>query len=323
VGAAGPSDEDWTLLNQLRLFDYADSNFRHDPATDTLLCPRAFVPSYRYAAGHEHCAPGTAAFYPGRVMLADGGCRDTATVSICLRRGDLWDRQTGTVVRADPTVDCIRDAAGLCVQDTGLVLGTARTAAFRKRYPVGRYRLVDPEVKNGFSYFYSITAGDSTGGQELFTRRSAVEAEAVVPQASTQTGLHVWVVPNPYRGYRSLSERPSAWDMAPNATDPTGTHIDFMGLPTGRWRIRIYTVAGDLVAELHSEDAVNASQRPPVTGGDGVTRPGFNRQQDNPNDGQAQWNLISRNGQDVASGIYVFVVESTQGQQRGRFVIIR
>ena len=68
---------------------------------------------------------------------------------------------------------------------------------------------------------------------------------------------------------------------------------------------------------------VNESLRAVATDEKGVLHPGYNRQQDNPNDGQAQWNLISRNGQDIVSGIYVFVVDSAQGQQRGKFVIIR
>jgi len=193
----------------------------------------------------------------------------------------------------------------------------------RTRYPVGRYMIVDHEVKNGFIYFYSVTAGDSTAGSQLFGRRSAVEADQVSPQSSTKSGKSVWVVPNPYRGFTSLQARPSAWDLTPNATDPTGTHVDFMGLPAGKWRIRVYTVSGDMVAELKSEDAVNQSVRGSVTGPDGKTRPGFNRQQDTPSDGQARWNLISRNGQDVVSGIYLFVVESDQGQQRGKFIVIR
>jgi hypothetical protein len=150
-----------------------------------------------------------------------------------------------------------------------------------------------------------------------------VEAEGVVPQAGAKTGRGVWVVPNPYRGYTQISDRPSSWDLTPNASDPTGTHLDFLGLPANKWTIRIYTVSGDLVAVLRSEDPVNESVRPPTTDPKGVTRPGFNRQQDNPNDGQARWNLISRNGQDVVSGIYVFTVESSEGTQRGRFVVIR
>ena len=40
-------------------------------------------------------------------------------------------------------------------------------------------------------------------------------------------------------------------------------------------------------------------------------------------DGQARWNLISRNGQDVVSGIYLFTVVSNKGNQRGKFVVIR
>jgi len=76
------------------------------------------------------------------------------------------------------------------------------------------------------------------------------------------------------------------------------------------------------VQELHSTDAVNESIRQPVNV-QGTSYPGYNRQQDNPNDGQARWNLISRNGQDVVSGIYLFTVDSSEGTQRGKFVIIR
>jgi len=60
----------------------------------------------------------------------------------------------------------------------------------------------------------------------------------------------VWVVPNPYRGYARLRDRPSSWDLTPNASDPTGTHIDFLGLPPGPWTIRVYTVSGDLVQTI-------------------------------------------------------------------------
>jgi len=35
------------------------------------------------------------------------------------------------------------------------------------------------------------------------------------------------------------------------------------------------------------------------------------------------WNLISRNGQDVESGVYLFTVDSALGHQIGRFVLIR
>jgi hypothetical protein len=217
------------------------------------------------------------------------------------------------------------DPTSECAQDSGRVPAEGgQTVQIRKtRYKVGLYRYVDREVKNGFVYFYSITAGDSSGGGELYGRRSGVEADGVVPQASVGKGKGVWVVPNPYRGFRNIADRSSSWDLTPNASDPTGTHIDFLGLPSGSWTIRIYTVSGDLVTELHQNDAVNESVRGPITDPQGNVQQGFNRQQDTPNDGQARWNLISRNGQDVVSGIYMFVVDSSQGQQRGKFVVIR
>jgi len=55
----------------------------------------------------------------------------------------------------------------------------------------------------------------------------------------------------------------------------------------------------------------------------GVVSQNVTRQQDTANDGQARWNLISRNGQDIVSGIYLFTVESSRGTERGKFVIIR
>lgn len=249
---------------------------------------------------------------------------------VCLVNGDLFDRQSGNVIHPDPSVLCqgwpnCETASGY---NNGQSTGDKVT---RTKYPVGRYRYVDRNVKNGFMYFYSVTAFDSTGSgdkiTELGSRRSAIEAEGVVPQvgtAATGPGGKVWVVPNPYRGERFIQDRPSSWDLTPNATDPTGTHVDFFGLPAGNWRIKIFTVSGDLVNEINSTDAVNESVRGETTGNDGVKRPGYNRQQDTANDGQARWNLISRNGQDVVSGIYLFTVElGGSVVQRGKFVIIR
>jgi hypothetical protein len=107
-------------------------------------------------------------------------------------------------------------------------------------------------------------------------------------------------VPNPYRGGGD-------WDLTPNATDPTGTHIDFFNMPTGAWVLRIYTVSGDLVQEIRASD-IQPNGRP---------------QQETPDDGQASWNLVSRNGQEIVSGIYMYSVESGGQTQQGKFVVIR
>jgi hypothetical protein len=61
--------------------------------------------------------------------------------------------------------------------------------------------------------------------------------------------------------------------------------------------IKVYTLAGDLVQTIVHAGA--------------------------PGDGEARWNLISRNGQDVESGVYLFTVSSPLGHKVGRFVLIR
>ena len=78
-------------------------------------------------------------------------------------------------------------------------------------------------------------------------------------------------------------------------------------MPAGQWTLRIFTISGDLVQTIRYDD-LQTNGKP---------------QKENAADGQATWNLISRNGQDVVSGIYIFSVESDAGTSRGKFVIIR
>ena len=293
VGSSGPAEDDWTLLADYRWFNYAPNNQQLE--NGTLQCPKVYIP------------------------------QKNDSVRICLQNGDLWDKQSGDVIRPNPSVLCINYPN--CSIDSALALGTlgGRPNEGRIRYPVGHYSFVDRQVKNGFMYFYSVTAEDSTSpGVEKGGRRAAVEAEGVVPQSPAAAAGKVWVVPNPYRGVAAIKNRPSAWDLTPNATDPTGTHIDFMGLPDGKWTIKIYTLSGDLVITLTSDDAVDASTRgATVIDRNGVPHPNVTRQQDTSGDGEARWNLISRNGQDVVSGIYLFTVQSRRGTERGKFIIIR
>ncbi len=98
------------------------------------------------------------------------------------------------------------------------------------------------------------------------------------------------MVPNPYR-------HRAPWERDPVRGDVFTRHVDFYGLPRARSRIRIYTLAGDFVQQLDHDG---------TQGG-----------------GQAEWNLISRNGQDIESGLYLFTVEWPGGHEVGRFVIIR
>lgn len=169
----------------------------------------------------------------------------------------------------------------------------------RQHHPVGRYRYLDREVLDGFDYHYAVTTlavRDTVQGgvpriETLESPFRAVFGDIVRPRAEARDDVsNVRVVPNPYRGG-------AAWDRRPVPGDVFARHLDFVGLPRTRSTIKVWTVAGDLVAQIEHDGR----------GGNG----------------QASWDLISRNGQDVVSGLYLFTVDSPAGQTTGRFVVIR
>jgi len=167
----------------------------------------------------------------------------------------------------------------------------------QRLYPVGRYRLTDSLVQNGFDYVYAVSSVSdirSPSGALVGRLESPLPVhffDRTTPQAAARDRAGgVWVVPNPFRANAS-------WDRPPVLGDPLTRHIDFMGLPRARCTIKIWTVAGDLVAVLDHDGSRG--------------------------DGEAEWNLVSRNGQDVESGLYLFTVDSPVGHQVGRFVVIR
>jgi hypothetical protein len=90
------------------------------------------------------------------------------------------------------------------------------------------------------------------------------------------------------------------WQLEPNNQDPTGIKVEFRNLPRARGVIRIYTLAGDLVKELPFDATSGA--------------------------GTVKWDLVSRNGQDVTSGIYLYSIETEDSRfsrKVGKFVVIR
>jgi hypothetical protein len=166
-------------------------------------------------------------------------------------------------------------------------------------YEIGRYFYEDRAgLKNGMLYFYDIVSYSCwyAGGEylEMSQPPAALEQEGVCPRwDAVRDGSwkdRVAVVPNPYRGG-------AAWDLTPSSADPLGTHIDFINLPNRTCRIGIYSLAGDLVRSFGHD------------GRSGV--------------GSVAWNLLSRNGQEIVSGVYLYAVTCGDETVVGRFTVIR
>jgi hypothetical protein len=168
------------------------------------------------------------------------------------------------------------------------------------QYPVGRYHWTDDEVLNGFNYLYVVSSRYELAERDesgtLRTRRveSPIDADfaaRIAPRAAARPGVgDVWVVPNPFKARAD-------WDLPRTPGDQLTRHIDFMGLPLAVCTIKIWTVAGDFVAQV-DHDGRSGS-------------------------GEASWNLVTRHGQEAESGIYLFTVDSPAGHKVGRFVVIR
>ena len=107
--------------------------------------------------------------------------------------------------------------------------------------------------------------------------------EPVEPTGGPTANLErVIVVPNPFRAR-------APWDQV------GATEVHFINLPSES-RIRIYTVAGDLIRELRHFSPVGDFER---------------------------WDLKNQNGSDVSSGVYLFRVEAASFSFQDRFIVIR
>jgi hypothetical protein len=177
-------------------------------------------------------------------------------------------------------------------------------------------REVAPSPHAGAHYFYSVTATDHKledpnpndrderlviAGPGLagdpssnFTYLNPPTA-ALPPERAGEMEGEIYVVPNP-----ATPRTMAAWQLSPNNTDPTGTKIEFHHLPQSKGTVTIFTLSGDMVDEL------------PFDGTSG--------------NGSLAWDLVSRNGQDITSGVYLFAVEAENTAFKrfvGKFVVVR
>jgi hypothetical protein len=179
-----------------------------------------------------------------------------------------------------------------------------------KRYVNGDslYYYLDPNQPNGMIYTYAVTAFDqgdtSLGISRLENQIGRGKASTKVYMSNsppTQDVKRVRVVPNPFMGSTRFN------NPNPIETNPWVNRIRFINLPTDA-TISIFTLAGDLVKTIHSGSVVYVSRDVAITGD-------FS--------GIAEWDLTTKNNQEVVSGVYLYVVESSKGTTTGKFTIMR
>jgi hypothetical protein len=186
----------------------------------------------------------------------------------------------------------------------------------QKQPVIFRYKFVNKNLLNGWQYAYAVTAYDRGDPEQNLPSLESSRLRNVVrvfpgspPVSKAQrTGERkkIGVYPNPYRTQAS-------WD----GLLERDRKIYFYNLPP-RAEVRIFTLAGDLVdsfvhdsntyagtdiqwfQKLSSEDAV-------FTGG------------------EHGWDLVTRDDQALATGLYLFTVEDLDSGEiyRGKFLVIK
>jgi len=164
---------------------------------------------------------------------------------------------------------------------------------------------------NGWQYLYGVAAydrGDSASG--IASLQSKTEVRRVVPGtlATSDVSKQIGVYPNPY--YVN-----AVWD----GKGERNRKIYFYNLPK-RCEIRVYTLAGDVVADLlHDAATYDGSGIAWFRQfGNSGTAPQFAG-------GEHAWDLVTKFDQAIATGLYLFSVkDSDTGDIRtGKFLVIK
>jgi len=177
-----------------------------------------------------------------------------------------------------------------------------------------KYMWTNYNVKNGWprELYYSITSYDKgnpeTNLPSLESSRDANRVYVYTGTPPTQPGDEsVGVYPNPYRGR-------AQWDGL------TGRDrlLWFRNLPS-QCEVKIFTLAGELVDEFnHNASTYSGQDVQAITGGSSDERRVFSG-------GEHGWDLLSKDDQEIATGLYIFTVEdlSNGDVKTGKFLVIK
>lgn len=169
--------------------------------------------------------------------------------------------------------------------------------------------------RRGVEYYLAVTAYDrgipSQNLDFLETGRDAdANMQVFFPGSLARNTMNdIKVIPNPYIGSSRFDGRYDNDDKGDKSR-----RLWFINLPN-RCTIRIYTLAGDLVQTLHHDGAMQTDvitiSKAATTG---VSASGMHA-----------WDLLSKNNQIIAPGVYLFSVENRDDDKVkvGKFVLIK
>ncbi|MBI2620060.1 MAG: hypothetical protein HYW57_08270 [Ignavibacteriales bacterium] len=164
---------------------------------------------------------------------------------------------------------------------------------------------------NGWQYLYGVSAfdrGDLENNLPILESASAIVRVVPGTPATSNPDVEVGVYPNPYYGR-------AYWD----GSGERSRKLYFYNLP-GRCIITIYTIAGDVVAELDHDAAT-------YTGDDIEWFRRFGDRERVPQfaGGERAWDLISRFDQAISSGLYLFSVRDKDNGtvKTGKFLVVK
>jgi hypothetical protein len=176
------------------------------------------------------------------------------------------------------------------------------------------YTFVDSNLVRGKTYVYAVTSVSIPNFTEIRNPDGTVNIVPVEPLESSKLRNafrvdlpfavskslgKVSVVPNPYRTDQDYKLENGGYEGLTSKWTENERRIKFINLPE-KCTIRIFSLSGDLVRTVQHDGGGGAFPR-----------------------GDANVLLVSESNRALASGIYVFTVESNLGVQTGKFVIIR
>ncbi len=176
------------------------------------------------------------------------------------------------------------------------------------------YKYTFNNIQNGWQHAIAITAfdqGDEVNNLESLESSTQPALKRVFPGMPANDDFKngdPFVYPNPY--YAG-----AAWEGL--SVNPEDKKLYFANLPA-RCLIKIYTASGDLVDQFeHDQSYTGADVRWTTTYSD-ATRTAFSG-------GEHAWDLLSRDNQIIARGLYLFAVEDlTSGKTyTGKFTLIK